>query len=298
MTTGITVYTDENGVTREYNEVRRKANVGELVKVVEADVTFGYYKNDDIFTVRRRCANRGIIIDGTAPFINDYEYVVLEPVEAVTEQSLTDNDRITQLEQRVAELEKQLKQRTSWLNYGGVISEAIEQTIDPVETVVPLKPQYTREQVIELAKNDAAELKRDYYLHNVKVRVNRKYRVVVATVEAMDGKREGRAQCAADDCFNVHIGTALAMRRALGLDVPQYYIDAPVPTEPQVGDVVTFPDVKDTSVYHVITTEDTFGNLNIVKSTFSFLVGKSAYVDNFENAIILDDSHDFGGEGQ
>ncbi|ATO51011.1 hypothetical protein P4V86_15380 [Brevibacillus laterosporus] len=48
----------------------------------------------------------------------------------------------------------------------------------------------------------------------------------------------GTAKCSPDDCFNVHIGKAIALRRALGLDVPTDYLNAPHPTEPRVGDVV------------------------------------------------------------
>jgi hypothetical protein len=38
--------------------------------------------------------------------------------------------------------------------------------------------------------------------------------------------------------FNVHIGKAIALRRALRLNVPQAYLSVPQPTEAQVGDVV------------------------------------------------------------
>ena len=48
----------------------------------------------------------------------------------------------------------------------------------------------------------------------------------------------GIAKCSPDDCFNVHIGKAIALRRALGEDVPHEYINAPQPTEVRVGDII------------------------------------------------------------
>lgn len=49
---------------------------------------------------------------------------------------------------------------------------------------------------------------------------------------------KGIAKCASSDCFNVHIGKAIALRRALGHQVPTEYLNAPQPTEVHVGDVV------------------------------------------------------------
>ena len=48
----------------------------------------------------------------------------------------------------------------------------------------------------------------------------------------------GIAKAAPDDCFNVHIGKAIALHRALGLEVPDEYLNAPQPTEVRVGDAV------------------------------------------------------------
>src|SRR5690625_686910 len=66
--------------------------------------------------------------------------------------------------------------------------------------------------------------------------------VVVLMYGAFSNKVRSRgiAKCAPDDCFNVHIGKAIALRRALGLEVPNEYLNAPQPTEVRVGDVVEF----------------------------------------------------------
>lgn len=71
--------------------------------------------------------------------------------------------------------------------------------------------------------------------------VNSDKRAVVALLKGLrTGKvyAKGIAKAAPDDCFNVHIGKAIALRRALGLKVPDEYLNAPQPTEVRVGDVV------------------------------------------------------------
>lgn len=60
--------------------------------------------------------------------------------------------------------------------------------------------------------------------------VNRDKRTVVALLELkLKGTVWGRgiAKCAPDDDFDVNIGKAIALRRALGLPVPDEYLNAP-----------------------------------------------------------------------
>lgn len=72
--------------------------------------------------------------------------------------------------------------------------------------------------------------------------VNKEKRTVVTLLDFMhvDGicEYKGIAKCAPSDCFNSHIGKAIALRRALGLEVPDEYLNAPNPTEARVGDYV------------------------------------------------------------
>jgi hypothetical protein len=117
--------------------------------------------------------------------------------------------------------------------------------------------QRRRDEIVEQAKQDIKKIVRvgrsyltpgdtgNYtYRHRVfyvEFVVNRKKRTVVALVrDARTGevRERGKAKCAPDDCFNVHIGKAIALRRALGLDVPDEYLNAPQPTEVRVGDIV------------------------------------------------------------
>lgn len=85
--------------------------------------------------------------------------------------------------------------------------------------------------------------------------VNKEKRTVVAiikgareSVKVYGVKHRGIAKCDPDDCFNVHIGKAIALRRALGLEVPAEYLNAPQPTEVRVGDVLYLRNIDTTAV--------------------------------------------------
>ncbi|MFZ4454263.1 hypothetical protein [Salibacterium aidingense] len=127
-------------------------------------------------------------------------------------------------------------------------------------------PQERRDEIVERAKADVREMEergsdttefngtvgtetyREHF-YVVKFEVNVKKRVVTALVRRSSiagrpiGQPEvGIAKCAPGDCFNAHLGRAIALRRALGLDVPVEYVSVPQPTEVRVGDVVTLKD--------------------------------------------------------
>jgi hypothetical protein len=128
---------------------------------------------------------------------------------------------------------------------------------DSIKEAQQFNAQARRDEIVEQAKQDIKKIERvgrsyltpgdtgNYtYRHRVfyvEFVVNRKKRTVVALVrDARTGevRERGKAKCAPDDCFNVHIGKAIALRRALGLDVPDEYLNAPQPTEVRVGDIV------------------------------------------------------------
>ncbi|WP_149093395.1 hypothetical protein [Paenibacillus terrae] len=123
-------------------------------------------------------------------------------------------------------------------------------------------PQQRRDEIVERAKADVADLRKykgtpipndtvcfrpltkqtkDYVpMHTVEYVVNRNKRAVVAIIRCTcDGHiTRGIAKCAPGDVFNAHIGKAIALYRALGLEVPADYLNVPKPTEVRVGDVV------------------------------------------------------------
>jgi hypothetical protein len=144
-----------------------------------------------------------------------------------------------------------------------------------------LSAQLTRDDIIEMAKRDVTHLQRRMATHIVQTEgnkwfqdyvtkaefiVNREKRTVVSLVRLNDIFEEsnkvvsrGIAKCHPDDCFNVHIGKAIALRRALGLEVPDEYLNAPQPTEIRVGDIIRWEHVD--CDYQVISLENKFPNV-------------------------------------
>jgi hypothetical protein len=120
--------------------------------------------------------------------------------------------------------------------------------------------QDIRDMAIEQAKKDVEELQRTPNIEVINSRgrresfypegagscdkvefvVNREKRTVVALLKYMHENKawaNGVAKCDPTDTFNEHIGKAIALRRALGLEIPDEYIYAPQPTEVRVGNV-------------------------------------------------------------
>lgn len=140
----------------------------------------------------------------------------------------------------------------------------IEQAVGTPEPVTAeftpeLSPLRTRDNIVERAQWDVeGMIKRgsDYdsvgggvgnhlyrtMLYNVEFVINKDKRTVVALVRA--GMRNhgqvirhrGVAKCDPTDCFNEHIGKAIALRRAFEIDVPSEYLNAPAPEDFCVGD--------------------------------------------------------------
>lgn len=157
------------------------------------------------------------------------------------------------IEDGVGEDIRKLKERVAELERGQAPKEAPEPVVEKTST---------RDQIIDKAKADVAELLSQNHpqaptsggvwfteeggwfdiTDRCEFVIDRKKRTVVALIRDIEEcdrvVLRGIAKCAPTDCFNVHIGQAIALRRALGLDIPQEYVCAPQPDEPRVGDVV------------------------------------------------------------
>ncbi|GJI61787.1 hypothetical protein [Bacillus velezensis] len=134
-------------------------------------------------------------------------------------------------------------------------NEEMKKVAKSEQEAIKDRAQARRDEIVEQAKADVEELKEcgrthagkpfDYRLKMICVKsefiVNRDKRTVVVLLKGAGNKfiySRGIAKAAPDDCFNVHIGKAIALRRALGLAVPDEYLNAPQPTEVRVGDVI------------------------------------------------------------
>src|SRR5690625_2069168 len=100
--------------------------------------------------------------------------------------------------------------------------------------------QEIRDEIVEKAKQFVKETTERTSFTTYEFIVNKPKRTVVVLRRDIHGKVlvRGKATAHADDCFNVHIGKAIALRRAMFMDVPDEYSNVPQPTEIRVGDVV------------------------------------------------------------
>lgn len=117
--------------------------------------------------------------------------------------------------------------------------------------------------------------------------VNREKRTVVALLRlAYYGADriifKGIAKCAPNDCFTEDIGKAIALRRALGLEVPEEYLDAPEPEGVEVGDIITLP--KGIGKYTVMVERDNGAYLLKREK------GTVYTIPTLSNAKVIDDS--------
>lgn len=210
-------------------------------------------------------------------YVSPGDYHVLEPLAAaplLSEQSAQDQAaatisalalRLDALTERMDALEAAAytTQPTTTVDTETVLkavrkfSEGLKRSVsDALKT-----PQQRRDEIVERAKADVADLlshnypdaavagvwlsERDWITvtDECEFTVNPKKRTVVALIRELEtGKKNvilrGIAKCAPGDVFNAHIGKAIALYRALGLEVPSEYLNVPQPTEVRVGDVV------------------------------------------------------------
>jgi hypothetical protein len=126
--------------------------------------------------------------------------------------------------------------------------------------------QTARDTVVAQAKEDVEKLVQhgkvlDYdfvsqgndtcrsHFYAVDFQVNGKKRAVTAIVRRTDGqgnpprlqtvKHVAVAKCEPNDCFNEFIGKAIALYRALGIEVPDELLNAPQPEGKQSGDIAS-----------------------------------------------------------
>lgn len=161
------------------------------------------------------------------------------------------------------------------------------------EPEAPVKPdkseertsQQLRDDIVNFAKFEIAHLTKQESQNLLRPRfvVNREKRTIVCLMERFDlGYIESRgiAKCDPSDCFNAHLGRAIALRRALGLEVPSGYLNAPQPTEVRNYDKVLYGD----QLYTITPGERYEGNHGTEEAQITSPVAK--------DCIIIDDSRE------
>ncbi|MGM0967008.1 MAG: hypothetical protein ACQEWR_00400 [Bacillota bacterium] len=165
---------------------------------------------------------------------SEYEVIVGEQAPAPNLDEM-DYDELVALSEAVM---KALRTRSYKLGYD---QGRFDVEIEAAHGTYEKSDQQKRDEVVEQAKEDVEYLVRRCFTARTEFIVNTEKRTVVSIRKAFGNGRvisKGIAKCAPNDCFNVHIGKAIALRRALGLEVPAEYLNVPQPTEVRDGDYV------------------------------------------------------------
>ncbi|WP_333980456.1 hypothetical protein [Bacillus pumilus] len=268
----------------KYKTEKRKAEVGERILITNADYELSDYQNGGVFTVTNS-GTTGVELDcGMISQHHEYEVIIGEhtPTPNLNEM---DYDELVALSESVM---KALRTRSYKLGYDqGRFDADIEATHGTYEK----SDQQKRDVIVARAKVDIEALYATdlgYYHDFI---VNAEKRTVVALRKSFaEGyiRDRGIAKCAPTDCFNAHIGKAIALRRALGLEVPSEYLNVPQPTDVRVGDVV-----KGRTAFSMDTYEETVGEIEDGK--YKYIGGDFDYTEDAD-LVIIDDSR--AGEGE
>ena|SRR5699024_6182131 len=181
------------------------------------------------------------------------------------------------------------------------MDDSLDDAFDEVKESHDIKTQQERrDDIVARAKADIEGLKglgtpyrNEYtakgYRVDVKFVINKEKRTVVALLKKIISKEvvsRGIAKCHPDECFNVHIGKAIALRRALGKRVPHEYLNAPQPTEVRIGD-----EVKSTHYKYTGWGNGVVNRLEKPGPARGYWVKEGSYM-TLKHAKIIDDSRE------
>ncbi|MCY9132804.1 hypothetical protein MOF07_19410 [Bacillus spizizenii] len=250
-----------HAVLREDAEVivteKRKAAVGERVLITNPyPLGKQTYKAGDVFEVAivNDPVTGCVKVSGLPSFIDYKEYEVIVNSEVENEEANEMKNGKTRYDLAVENAREAIEElRLAAYEQGYEDARRQLNAKDPA-----VSAQARRDEIVEQAKADVEGLKSGYF-YEVKFGadqqdnlhcysesiINTEKRTVVVLLRDVvvdKVRRRGIAKAAPSDCFNVHIGKAIALRRALGLAVPDEYLNAPQPTEVRVGDVIKYEE--------------------------------------------------------
>jgi|SRR5690554_3587799 len=240
-----------------------KFKVGDKVRINDVDrINYGdfFWRNGDVTEVMEVDDDGDILVKVTRGIFREEAFLIakreFDYIEKVAETptKLTKNQRIKALEQAQARLETEvatLKRRIEALEQGKSYTHTPRLSVEDVKPVIANEQ---RKAIIDEAKafvESAQRKQRDIncttegneilrvFTTKTEFVVNDKKRTVVALIRYLHGDdskvlAKGIAKCAPTDVFNEHIGKAIALGRALGLDVTRFE-QAVQPTEVVVG---------------------------------------------------------------
>lgn len=233
-------------------------------------------------------------------------------------------ENITVLTRKIAQLEegaKALEKRILALETDSapacvdVASGSVDTSVLSALPSYAKSAQQIRDEIVERAKADVGDLRKFsgkqipndsvrfwpetklphayISLHSVEFVVNSAKRTVVAIIRCtVDGMTtRGIAKCTPGETFNSALGKAIALYRALGLEVPAEYLTCPQPAEISVGDVVRGARP---SGYYSADCRFTITSGN-VGGTYKYAECPTDWIDAEQIGAIMDDSREDGG---
>ncbi|WP_242730232.1 hypothetical protein [Bacillus altitudinis] len=279
----------------KYKTEKRKAEVGERILITNADYELSDYQNGGVFMVTNSGTTGAVLDCGMISQHHEYEVIVGEHTPAPNLFEMDYDELIALVEDAM----KALRTR-SYKN--GYDQGRFDAEIEAVHGTYEKSDQQKRDGVVDKAKEDVKDRTcDDFAVYTYDFIVNAEKRTVVALRKLFENGRvisKGIAKCAPDDCFNAHIGKAIALRRALGLEVPAEYLNVPQPKEVRAGDIIEAADccgekyrfkvglIEDDKIY------DVRGD-----GTYTYLDAAVRYLrSNATNPITIDDSRVGDGE--
>lgn len=239
--------------TTQYKTEKRDADVGEFILIINNSKTPNpSYKDGDVVIVDSK-APSGVFGPGNKGIIwaADYE-VIIEKYPPTPDLNHMDLETLLSLNNQVMSRIRELYNTalSSGFNAAGTVTGRFSPN-GLAFKVDTRSDQQKRDDIVEKAKyfiesislNDVND---NGVLYSHEFIVNAEKRTVVVLRRSPGTTKihsKGVAKCSPNDCFNAHIGKAIALLRALGLEVPYEFLNVPLPTEVRVGDVVEYRGV-------------------------------------------------------
>src|SRR5690554_5467340 len=239
-----------------------KFKAGDKVRILDVNkIKYGsmYWRNGDVTEVLSIDIDGDIHAKGTSgcfagmPFIiakNEFDFI--EKVE-VAPSKLTKKQRIATLEQQVETLLRRVEALENGTSYTHTPRLSVKE-VEPVsanqkrKAIIDEAKAFVEKVTEHIGRHHSREIKgygrlndvgNEWILYPYFEVKSEKREVTVVLKTRTHGKLQskGIAKCAPDDVFNADIGKAIALGRALGLDVTRFE-QAVQPTELVIGMVV------------------------------------------------------------
>jgi hypothetical protein len=116
------------------------------------------------------------------------------------------------------------------------------------------------------------------------VKEKRKVICLLKDIETKKVAARGVSKCDPADVFNEDIGTAIALYRALGLNVPRNYFEVPNPTEYEAGQIIEWAEGFP---FLVLAVDGEYGDFKLMKTGKIFT--NYNYSNESKKAKIIED---------